>query len=123
MKENRSNITVLLADDHDVLREGLRRLLQTEGDIQVLAEAPNGREAVQLVKKLQPEVVVMDIAMPHMNGFEATRQILKAVPATRKRFQAPQPCLEPFPFPSRAWHLFQPCLTPFHTFSEKSAVL
>jgi DNA-binding NarL/FixJ family response regulator len=76
-------ITVLLADDHAVVRAGLRSLLEVESGIKVVGEAQTGREAVQLVKKLLPAVVVMDIAMPLLNGLEATRQILKAVPATK----------------------------------------
>ena len=76
-------ITVLLADDHAIIREGLRALLEAEPDIEIVGEAQTGREAVQLTKKLLPAVVVMDIAMPLLNGLEATRQILKAVPATR----------------------------------------
>jgi DNA-binding NarL/FixJ family response regulator len=76
-------ITVLLADDHLVVREGLRALLRAESDIEVVGEARDGRHAVQLTRALLPAVVVMDIAMPLMNGLEATRQILKAVPGTR----------------------------------------
>ena len=76
-------ITVLLADDHAVVRDGLRALLDAESDITVVGEADTGREAVRLTKKLLPTVVVMDIAMPLLNGLEATRQILKAAPATR----------------------------------------
>lgn len=76
-------ITVLLADDHTVVREGLRVLLGLEEDIEVVGEAQTGRQAVELVKEFHPEAVVMDIAMPLLNGFEATRQILKAAPATR----------------------------------------
>ena len=76
-------ITVLLADDHAVVREGLRALLDAESGIEVVGEAETGREAVRLTKKLLPAVVVMDIAMPLLNGLEATRQILKAVPETR----------------------------------------
>jgi DNA-binding NarL/FixJ family response regulator len=76
-------ITVLLADDHMIVREGLRALLKVEGDIEVVGEARTGRQAVQLTKRLRPGVVVMDIAMPVLNGLEATRQILKAIPATR----------------------------------------
>ena len=76
-------ITVLLADDHIVVRQGLRALLMAEEDIEILGEADNGRQAVQLVKKFLPDVVVMDIAMPVLNGLEATRQITRAVPSTK----------------------------------------
>ena len=76
-------ITVLLADDHKVVREGLRALLESEGDIQVVGEAETGRQAVKLTRALLPAVVVMDIAMPLLNGLEATRRILKAVPTTK----------------------------------------
>ena len=76
-------ITVLLAEDHMIVREGLRALLEAEDDIEVIGEAQTGRQAIQLTKKLRPGVVVMDIAMPLLNGLEATRRILKAVPATR----------------------------------------
>lgn len=76
-------ITVLLVDDHTVVREGLRALLEHDDDIEVVGEAKTGREAVRLTTELLPAVVVMDIAMPLLNGLEATRQILKALPATR----------------------------------------
>jgi DNA-binding NarL/FixJ family response regulator len=76
-------ITVLLADDHTVVREGLRALLEKERDIEVVGEAETGREAVELALKLRPAVVVMDIAMPLLNGLEATRQVLRAVPAPK----------------------------------------
>ncbi len=76
-------ITVLLADDHTVVREGLRTLLEAEGDITVIGQAETGRQAVDLARKLRPAVVVMDIAMPVLNGLEATRQLLKAVPGTK----------------------------------------
>jgi len=70
-------------DDHTVVRQGLRVLLQSEEDMEVVGEAENGRQAVALVRKSPPEVVVMDVAMPLMNGLEATRQILKFAPTTK----------------------------------------
>ena len=75
-------ITVLLADDHRIVREGFRSLLKQERDIEVVGEAETGREAVELTRKLAPAVVVMDIAMPSLNGMEATRQIRKQFPET-----------------------------------------
>jgi DNA-binding NarL/FixJ family response regulator len=76
-------ITVLLADDHTVVRQGLRALLNAEEDIEVIGEAENGRQAVMLARKAPPDVVVMDVAMPMLNGLEATRQILRAGMHTR----------------------------------------
>src|SRR2546430_5879431 len=76
-------ITVLLADDHIVVRQGLRALLMAEQDIEIVGEADNGRQAVQLAKKFLPDVVVMDIAMPVLNGLEATRQITRYVPTAK----------------------------------------
>lgn len=76
-------ITVLLVDDHDIVREGLKALLATDGGITVIAEARTGREAVRLAQELRPQVVVVDLAMPAMNGWEATRQILKAIPSAK----------------------------------------
>ena len=76
-------ITVLLAEDHQIVREGFRSLLEHESDIEVVGEAENGRLAVQLTRKLRPAVVVMDIAMPLLNGLEATRQIRKDFPETK----------------------------------------
>src|SRR6202041_3074987 len=76
-------ITVLLADDHMVVREGFRKLLEAENDIEAIGEAHTGRQAVELTRKLRPAVVVMDIAMPLLNGLEATRQIRKALPNTK----------------------------------------
>ena len=76
-------ITVLLADDHTVVRQGLRALLEAEEDMNVVGEAENGRQAVQMAKRLQPDVVVMDIAMPSLNGLEATRQISRESPKSK----------------------------------------
>lgn len=78
-----SNISVLLVDDHNIVRQGLKALLTAEGDITVAAEAQTGREAVQLAARIRPEVVVMDLAMPLLNGWEATRQILKVAPSAK----------------------------------------
>lgn len=77
------NINVLLVDDHNIVRQGLRALLMAEGDLTIVAEAQTGREAVQLATALRPEVVVMDLAMPRLNGCEATRQLVKAVPSAK----------------------------------------
>ena len=76
-------ITVLLADDHTIVRQGFRALLEAEPDIAVVGEAETGRQAVQLAKKLRPDVVLMDIAMPLLNGLEATRQIIREVPSSK----------------------------------------
>ncbi|MBN9390490.1 MAG: response regulator transcription factor [Chloroflexi bacterium] len=75
-----TRITVLLADDHTVLRQGIRALLETQPDMAVVGEATNGREAVELARKLHPAVILMDISMPILNGLEATRQIKKELP-------------------------------------------
>lgn len=76
-------IKVFIADDHAVVREGLRFILETEGDIIVIGEAADGRQAVRQIRKLAPDVVVMDIAMPKLNGIEATAQILNGKVNTR----------------------------------------
>ncbi|HTL73468.1 MAG TPA: response regulator transcription factor [bacterium] len=76
-------IPVLLADDHTIVREGFRKMLELEGDFTIVGEAQDGRQAVTLARKLRPVIVLMDIAMPLLNGLEATRQILKEVPATK----------------------------------------
>ena len=76
-------IRVLLADDHQIVREGFRALLGHERDIEVVGEAETGRQAVQLTRKLRPAVVVMDIAMPLLDGLAATRQIRRDFPETK----------------------------------------
>lgn len=75
-------IRILLADDHVVMRSGLRLLLERQPNLQVVAEAADGQEAVRLAAAENPEVVIMDIAMPHLNGVEATRQIVTRNPET-----------------------------------------
>jgi len=82
MENDRDNITILLAEDHIIVREGTRELLQHQPDMDVVGEAGDGEEAVILAKQLKPDVIVMDIAMPKLNGIEATKQIKKFRPAT-----------------------------------------
>jgi DNA-binding NarL/FixJ family response regulator len=76
-------ITILLAEDHAIVRQGLSALLGTDGHFHMVGEARNGREAVEMARTLRPDVILMDIAMPVLNGLEATRQILAANPAAR----------------------------------------
>lgn len=76
-------ITILLAEDHLHVREGLKLLLESETDIQIVGEAGNGREAVAFAGKYGPDVVIMDISMPLIDGLEATRQILQNTPNTK----------------------------------------
>jgi len=75
-----NKIRIILADDHRIVREGIRSLLEKSEDLEVIAEAENGREAVQLAKELNPDVILMDIAMPQLNGLEATLQIKRDCP-------------------------------------------
>jgi DNA-binding NarL/FixJ family response regulator len=76
-------ITVLLAEDHTIVREALCIMLELEGDLELVGAVQDGRQAVEMIKKLRPDVVLMDIAMQHLNGLEATRQAFKAVPTTK----------------------------------------
>lgn len=76
-------IKIILADDHNIVREGLRAIVQTDPEIEIVGEAENGHQAVQLVKRVLPSVAVLDIVMPQMDGLEAARQIVAAVPTTR----------------------------------------
>ena len=77
------SMTVLIADDHAVVRDGLRSMMEIDGDIKVIGDASNGREAVDKVAQLCPDVAIVDIAMPELNGIDATRKILHVCPSTR----------------------------------------
>lgn len=77
------NTKILLAEDHKIVREGLRSLLDNEPGLEVLGEADNGRTAVQLTRTMKPDLVIMDVSMPDLNGIEATRQIISERPGTR----------------------------------------
>ena len=74
---------ILLADDHAVVRQGFGRILAAQSDMEIVGEAGNGREAVEMAGKLKPEVVVMDVSMPELNGIEATRRLVKSLPYTK----------------------------------------
>lgn len=76
-------IRIILADDHKIMREGLKALLEKQQDIEVVAEADNGLEVIRLTKKIKPDIVIMDIGMPELNGIEATRQIAADVPGVK----------------------------------------
>jgi two-component system, NarL family, response regulator NreC len=76
-------ITILMADDHTIVRQGLKLILSAHSDIQVVGEAANGEEAVLLAAQLKPRIILMDVAMPGINGIEATRQIVQANPRAR----------------------------------------
>jgi DNA-binding NarL/FixJ family response regulator len=78
-----NKIKVLLVDDHEIVRSGLRALIDGMADAQVIAEASNGRDAVDLARRLQPDVALLDIAMPQLNGIDATARIVEDCPATR----------------------------------------
>ncbi len=74
---------ILLADDHAVVRQGFKMILGAQTDMEIVGEAANGREAIELAERLKPDIVVMDVAMPELNGIEATRRLLGSVPHTR----------------------------------------
>jgi len=74
------SIRIILADDHKITRQGLRSLIDENNDMEVIAEAENGRDAVELAKQLKPDVIIMDVSMPDLNGVEATRQIVQDNP-------------------------------------------
>src|SRR6266496_1346039 len=76
-------IRILLADDHAVVRQGFKLILGAQPDMEIVGEAGNGREAVALAEKLHPDVAVIDVAMPELNGIEATRRIGEGAPRTR----------------------------------------
>jgi DNA-binding NarL/FixJ family response regulator len=78
-----TRIRILLADDHTVMRQGLRKVLEESSDWHVVAEAGDGREAVRLAEECKPDVAIVDVTMPLLNGIETTRQILKRSPSTR----------------------------------------
>ena len=77
------SIRVLIADDHKIMLAGLRSLLEKQTDFEVVAEAENGRKAVQMAQGSKPDIVVMDVSMPDLNGIEATKQIIESLPETR----------------------------------------
>ena len=77
------SIRVLIADDHKIMLAGLRSLLEKQTDFEVIGEADNGRKAVQMAQEKKPDVVVMDVSMPDLNGIEATKQIIESLPETR----------------------------------------
>lgn len=81
-QSQQKNITVLLVDDHSLVRRGFRRMLEDEPDMVVVGEAGDGADAVKLARELKPKVVVMDCALPNMNGLDATREILEDLPET-----------------------------------------
>ena len=83
------SVRIVLADDHEVVRQGVRRFLETQPSIQICGEAANGQEAVDKALTLKPDIVILDLSMPVMNGVEATRQIRQRLPPPKSSFS---PC-------------------------------
>jgi len=83
MKKDNATIRILIADDHKIMRQGLLSLLEKQPNMEVVAEAENGRKAVQLALEKRPDIIIMDISMPDLNGIEATRQVLAELSETR----------------------------------------
>jgi DNA-binding NarL/FixJ family response regulator len=81
--EGRTKVRLLLADDHVVIRQGLARLLESHADVEIVGQAANGQEVIDLALQLQPDIVLMDIEMPGINGIRATHRILKVLPQTQ----------------------------------------
>ena len=77
------DVKILLADDHEIMRDGLRSLIEKQPGMQVVAEAENGQAAIKLIRKFRPDIIVMDIHMPEVNGIEATRQMVAEFPGTK----------------------------------------
>jgi len=77
------SVKILLADDHAIVRQGLRSLLEKEPDMEVIGEAEDGRKAMQLVRELEPDIVIMDITMPNLNGIDATHEIVSEFPKVK----------------------------------------
>ena len=83
MDDNTKRITIVIADDHAIFRDGLRRLLEAEERFELIGEASDGSEAIELVRKLQPDVLLLDLAMPKLAGLEALAQVIEAKPSVR----------------------------------------
>ncbi|MDQ2950421.1 MAG: response regulator transcription factor, partial [Acidobacteriota bacterium] len=77
-----SQVRILIADDHEIVRRGLRALLESQPEWEVVAEAVTGRDALEKAKQTTPDVAIVDVGMPELNGLETTRQLLKALPQT-----------------------------------------